>query len=227
MPKPFADLTGNGMHVHLSLHDSTTGKNLCGAGAAAMHGLSDVALKFLGGLLHHAPALTAITNPTINSFKRLNAQSTNSGATWSPAGATWGGNNRTNLIRVPGEFADGSSGARMELRLADGAVNPYLLPCIVGAAGLSGLKGNVPAAPPPCDMDMNDNTNPLVAQAKAKSQPLPKSLEDALLALETNEELKATIGGVLIDSYIKLRRQQCVEHQSQVSAWELKTYLDV
>ena len=76
-------------------------------------------------------------------------------------------------------------------------------------------------------MDMNDNTNPLVAQAKAKSQPLPKSLEDALLALETNEELKATIGGVLIDSYIKLRRQQCVEHQSQVSAWELKTYLDV
>jgi glutamine synthetase type III len=184
MPKPFADLTGTGMHVHISLHDVKTGKNLCGGGLPANHGISDVALKFLSGLLANTPAITALTNPTINSFKRLNASSTTSGATWSPAGVTWGGNNRTNLVRVPGEFAESTGGARFELRLADGAANPYLLPAAIGGAGLAGLVGACPPAPPPCDMDMFDNSNPAVAEAKAKAPKLPKSLEAALEALE-------------------------------------------
>ena len=95
MPKPFAQLTGSGCHAHLSLHDTATGKNVCGASssssvdAEAFHGLSDTARHFLAGLLASAPALAAVTNPTVNSYKRLGATSTTSGATWSPPAATW------------------------------------------------------------------------------------------------------------------------------------------
>ena len=127
MPKPFARLTGSGCHAHLSLHNAANGANVCGGGDAdAAHGLSQTALAFLAGLLAHAPALTALTNPTVNSYKRLNATATASGATWSPTAATWAGNNRTALVRVPDD-------KRMELRLADMAANPYLMAAAIGA----------------------------------------------------------------------------------------------
>ena len=102
MPKPFANLTGSGCHAHLSLHDVTTGKNLCGGGGSDVHGLSPLALNFLAGVLDNAPAITALTNPTVNSYKRLGARTTSSGATWSPTAATWAGNNRTALVRIQG-----------------------------------------------------------------------------------------------------------------------------
>ena len=138
MPKPFQATTGSGCHAHISLHDET-GKNVC-ADSSGTLGLSTTARHFVAGVLEEASALCALTNPTVNSYKRLNASGTNSGSTWSPAAATWSGNNRSALIRVPDE-------RRFEVRLADSAANPYLLPAALAAAGLEGLEAG--AEPPP------------------------------------------------------------------------------
>ncbi len=116
MPKPFSHLTGNGCHAHLSLWSSKTGKNLFEDTNGEL-GLSALAYNFLGGLMHAAEGLAAITNPTVNSYKRLNAPATLSGATWSPNTVSYAGNNRTHMIRIP-------DSGRFELRLADGADEP-------------------------------------------------------------------------------------------------------
>src|SRR5215207_7611718 len=131
MPKPFPTLTGNGCHMHISLW-SKDGKNLFEDSKDPM-GLSKLGYQFIAGLMNSAEALTAITNPTVNSYKRINAPRTTSGATWSPNTVTWTGNNRTHMVRVPGP-------GRFELRLPDGAVNPYLLQAIIIAAGLDGIR---------------------------------------------------------------------------------------
>src|SRR5262249_31637002 len=113
MPKPFINLTGNGCHVHTSMWSTKSGKNLFDDARDDV-GLSDLAYQFMAGVIHSAPALAAITNPTVNSYKRINAPVTLSGATWSPNTVTYGGNNRTHMIRIPDP-------GRFELRLADGA----------------------------------------------------------------------------------------------------------
>ena len=139
MPKPFVDLTGNSCHVHISLHRESDGANVFdrdaeGTTASSTHpfGLSDVAMHFVAGILHHAPGLTAISNPTVNSFKRINAPPPSSGATWSPSTVSWTGNNRTHMVRVP-------DAPRFEFRLSDSAANPYLLPAAILAAGKDGI----------------------------------------------------------------------------------------
>jgi len=208
------------------LHDVATGANVCGRGAAANHGLSETALKFLGGMLTNTPAMTALTNPTVNSYKRLNASSTTSGATWSPAAATWGGNNRSNLVRVPGEFSESSGGARFELRLADGAANPYLLPAAIATAGMEGLAGRAPVAPPPCDMNMYDATNPEVVKAASNAPQLPRSLEAALNELGKSTVFTSGGMGETVAAFIKLRRKQWEEYTAQLTTWELQAYLD-
>src|SRR6185503_1030392 len=129
MPKPFAGLTGNGCHVHVSAWKD--GSNVF-ADANGELGLSPTALAFIGGIVHSADALCAFLNPTVNSYKRINAPRTLSGATWSPNTVTWSGNNRTHMVRVPGK-------GRFELRLPDGAANPYLLQAAIIAAGISGI----------------------------------------------------------------------------------------
>ena len=134
MPKPFADLTGNGCHAHVSVWDKTGRKNLFHNGRDEM-GLSKLAYQFLGGILHNAESLAAVFNPTVNSYKRIDAQVTLSGATWSPNAVTYGGNNRTHMVRIPDK-------GRFELRLMDGAANPYLLQAGVLAAGLDGVENN-------------------------------------------------------------------------------------
>ena len=117
MPKPFKNLTGNGCHAHISVWDHA-GESNAFADKAKPFGLSAQGLTFLGGIMKHASALAAITNPTVNSYKRINAPRTISGATWAPNSVTWTGNNRTHMVRVPGP-------GRFELRLPDGAANPY------------------------------------------------------------------------------------------------------
>src|SRR5690606_1849238 len=126
MPKPFADLTGNGCHAHLSLWDGET--NLF-ADPAGELGLSKPGYQFIGGILHNGTALPALLNPTVNSYKRLNAPSTSSGATWPPNAISYAGNNRTHMVRIP-------ASDRIEVRLADGAVNPYLLQAALLGSGL-------------------------------------------------------------------------------------------
>ena len=128
MPKPFANLTGNGCHAHVSLWKGS--KNVFDDAGGEL-GLSQTAYHFIGGVMHSAPALAAITNPTVNSYKRINAPPTTSGATWSPNTITYAGNNRTHMIRIP-------DAGRFELRLADGATNPYLLQAALLARGWTG-----------------------------------------------------------------------------------------
>ncbi|MEM7377880.1 MAG: type III glutamate--ammonia ligase, partial [Pseudomonadota bacterium] len=133
MPKPFADLTGNGCHAHVSLWDKSGKKNLfLDKKDARGLGLSKTAYDFLGGIVQNAEALCALFNPTVNSYKRINGAVTRSGATWSPNTVTYSGNNRTHMIRVPDD-------CRFELRLMDGAANPYLMQAGFLAAGLDGL----------------------------------------------------------------------------------------
>ena len=149
MPKPIEGLTGNGCHAHISVWDTKTGKTNVFAtdkseGQTGELGLSDQGRAFLGGIMKHASALAAITNPTVNSYKRINAPRTISGATWAPNTVTWTGNNRTHMVRVPGP-------GRFELRLPDGAVNPYLLQAVIIATGLDGIRTNADPGPTPQD----------------------------------------------------------------------------
>jgi glutamine synthetase len=212
MPKPFLNLTGNGCHAHVSLWSKITGKNLFADGQGEM-GLSKEAYYFIGGLVHSADSLAAITNPTVNSFKRINAPRTASGATWSPNAVTYGGNNRTHMIRIP-------DAGRIELRLADGAANPYLLQAALLAAGLDGLKNKRdPGNRLDIDMYAQGHT---VKDAK----PLPLNLLDALRALDRSSMLKSSFGEDVIASYIKLRQAEWNEYAGQLTDWERRTTLD-
>jgi glutamate---methylamine ligase len=211
MPKPFINLTGNGCHAHISLW-SKTGKNIF-ADAKGELGLSGEAYNFIGGLVHSADALAAITNPTVNSYKRINAPRTTSGATWSPNTITYGGNNRTHMIRVPDV-------GRFELRLADGATNPYLLQAAVLAAGMDGLRHKRNPGKR-LDIDMYSEGHK-VEDAKQ----LPLNLLDALRALGRSDILKDALGEDVIAAYIKLRQAEWNEYAGQLTDWERRTTLD-
>ena len=211
MPKPFAHLTGNGCHVHVSLWKGD--KNAFDDKNDAL-GLSKEAYNFIGGLIGAADEMCSITNPTVNSYKRINAPVTTSGATWSPNTVTFAGNNRTHMIRVPG-------GGRFEFRLPDGAVNPYLLPAAVLAAGLDGIaKGTDPGKP--LDIDMYAEGH----KAPAGTKKLPLNLLDALRLTETSQLLRRELGDEFVDSYVKLKTKDWNECQRQLTPWERATTLD-
>jgi len=211
MPKPFLSLTGNGCHAHVSLW-SKAGKNVF-EDAQGELGLSKDGYHFIGGLMHSADALAAITNPTVNSYKRINAPRTTSGATWSPNSVTYGGNNRTHMIRIP-------DAGRFELRLADGATNPYLFQAALLAAGLDGLENKRdPGKRLDIDMYAEGHT---VRDAKK----LPLNLLDALRALDRSSVLKSSLGEDVVASYIKLRQAEWNEYAGQLTDWERRTTLD-
>ena len=132
MPKPFSNLTGNGCHAHVSVWNNSGKKNLFHDAKGEL-GISALGYQFLGGIMQRAPALCALWNPTVNSYKRINAPVTLSGATWSPNLVAYGGNNRSTMVRIP-------DAGRFELRLMDGASNPYLLQAGVVVAGLDGIE---------------------------------------------------------------------------------------
>ena len=213
MPKPFANRSGNGMHIHMSISDGksnlfaddTDEKNL---------GLSKLAYHFMGGLLAHAPALTAICAPTINSYKRLVVGRSLSGATWAPAYISYGDNNRSTMVRIPG--------GRLELRLADGSCNPYLATAVAIAAGLDGIEKELHPGEP-----YNNNLYDLSdRELKDKGiQTLPQSLSEALDALESDEVITGALG-VLAEEFISLKRMEWVEYMRHVSEWEVKKYLE-
>jgi len=212
MPKPFRHLTGNGCHTHLSLWDHAGNVNLFHDPAGKL-GLSTLGYQFIGGVLNATPALCAVTNPTVNSYKRLNAPVTVSGATWSPNGISYAGNNRTHTIRIP-------DAGRFEFRLADGAANPYLLPAALIAAGLEGIAQKCdPGAP----CQNNNYTDPLPA---ATTPQLPGNLLDALRNLEGNELLAKSLGSGCVSSYLKLKHQEWRDYCTRVSDWELEHTLD-
>jgi glutamine synthetase len=213
MPKPFSNRTGNGMHIHMSISDGKA--NLFADDADPHHlGLSQLAYHFLGGLLAHAPALTALCAPTINSYKRLVVGRSLSGATWAPAYISYGDNNRSSMVRAPG--------GRLELRLPDSSCNPYLATTAAIAAGLDGIDRKLdPGAP------QNGNLyefSDVELQAQG-IHTLPQSLKEAVDALAADTVIKSALG-VLADEFITLKRMEWVEYMRHVSEWEVKRYLE-
>ncbi len=213
MPKPFKGLTGNGCHAHISVWD-LEGKVNAFADKAMPFGLSAKGKTFLGGIMKHASALAAVTNPTVNSYKRINAPRTISGATWAPNTVTWTGNNRTHMVRVPGP-------GRFELRLPDGAVNPYLLQAIIIAAGLSGVRSKADPGPH-YDIDMYREGHKVTDVPK-----LPLNLLDALREYEKDAELQQALGVEFSKAYLKLKQGEWNSYCAQFTAWEHQTTLDV
>ncbi len=212
MPKPFMELTGNGCHCHASLWDKT-GKKCLFDGKDEM-GLSPLAYNFLGGVMHSAEALCALFNPTVNSYKRINAPATTSGATWAPNTVTYGGNNRTHMVRIP-------DGGRFEFRLMDGAANPYLLQAGVLAAGLEGIAEK---RDPGKRLDIDMYSEGHKAQGARK---LPLNLLDALRALDKSKSLRTAMGSEQIDSYVKLKMQEWNSYCHHLTQWERDRTLDV
>ena len=213
MPKPIPGLTGNGCHAHISVWDRATGRNAFADDSKEL-GLSDSGRHFLGGIMKHASALAVITNPTINSYKRINAPRTISGATWAPNTVTWTGNNRTHMVRVPGP-------GRFELRLPDGAVNPYLLQAVIIAAGLDGLRSKADPGPRH-DIDMYAEGHKIEGAPK-----LPLNLLDAIRAYDADEGLKEAMGQDFSAAYLKLKMQEWNSFVNHFSPWERDNTLDI
>ncbi|WP_126976393.1 type III glutamate--ammonia ligase [Frigidibacter oleivorans] len=213
MPKPIMGLTGNGCHAHISVWDTATGRNAFADDGKDL-GLSDEGRHFLGGIMQHASALAAICNPTVNSYKRINAPRTVSGATWAPNTVTWTGNNRTHMVRVPGP-------GRFELRLPDGAANPYLLQAVIIAAGLSGLRSKADPGPRH-DIDMYAEGHKVTDAPK-----LPLNLLDAIRAYEADADLCAAMGEGFSAAYVKLKTQEWTSYCSHLSQWERDNTLDI
>ncbi len=209
MPKPFANLTGSGCHAHVSVWRGD--RNLF-ADPEDELGISAACRHFVGGVLRHAEGLAALTNPTVNSYKRINGAVTLSGATWAPGSITWAGNNRTHMVRIP-------DAGRFEIRLADGAANPYLLQAGLLAAGLAGMAS---AADPGPRLDINMYTHGETVRARR----LPANLLDALRAFEADTTLCAALGESFATAYLRLKHQDWAAYARHLSSWELETTLD-
>ena len=220
MPKPIEGLTGNGCHTHVSVWDAPGAEAKTnvfagdGDGPTGEVGLSERGKHFLGGIMAHAGAMVAITNPTVNSYKRINAPETTSGATWAPNTITWSGNNRTHMVRVPGP-------GRFELRLPDGAANPYLLQATIIAAGLDGLATE---ADPGRRYDINMYTEANKARGAKK---LPLNLLDALRAFNRDSALKSALGDEFSAAFLKLKTREWNAYASHFSEWERQNTLDI
>ena len=210
MPKPFADLTGNGCHAHVSLWRGD--QNLFHDPNGEL-GVSSLGYNFIGGVMGSAGALAAITNPTVNSYKRINAPPTLSGATWSPNMISWSGNNRTHMIRIPDP-------GRFELRLADGAVNPYLLPAAILATGLDGVRNK---RDPGRRLDINMYAE---ADKAGDVKRLPLNLLDALRAFEASAVLGDALGKDFVAAYLKLKHAEWNSYARHLTTWERQTTLD-
>jgi glutamine synthetase len=214
MPKPFSNRPGNGMHMHMSIGDGEKSLFQDDNDPSGL-GLSSLAYHFLGGILAHAPALTALCNPTVNSYKRLVVGRSLTGSTWAPAYISYGNNNRSTLVRIPY--------GRLELRLPDGSCNPYLATAAVIAAGLDGVarqlnpgKGH--------DENLYDYS-PEQLQA-LKIGILPQNLGEALDALESDAVIMDALGANLAQEFLKIKRMEWIDYQRHVSQWEIDRYVE-
>ena len=213
MPKPFAGLTGNGCHAHVSLWNRAGRRNLF-LDAGGELGLSPLGYRFLAGVLHAAEPLAAIFNPTVNSYKRIDAPVTLSGAAWSPNAVSYSGNNRTHMIRIPDP-------GRFELRLMDGAVNPYLAQAGILMAGLDGIeKEREPGRR--LDVNMYEEGRRL-----RRLRRLPANLLDAVRLLDKSRLARDGLGDELVSAYVKLKLDEWRSYAGAISPWEREHTLDV
>jgi glutamine synthetase len=222
MPKPFANLTGNGCHFHVSLwKDGENAFERDPADDPRGLGLSELAYGFLGGLKAHAKAYIAVTAPTVNSYKRLTVGAPTSGATWAPAYVSYGYNNRTQMLRIPGP-------GRIEDRTVDGSCNPYLAATAMLAAGLDGVQRGLDPGDP-----NSANLYTLSAEERAAQgiEVLPANLLDATRELEQDDVLRAALGqtrdGDYIDYFIKIKQGEVQAAHEQITQWELERYLQL
>lgn len=214
MPKPFAHLTGNGAHFHMSVWEAEKDVNLFDDPKDEM-GLSPMAYHFCGGLMRHAKALAAVTNPLVNSYKRLIRGAPNSGATWAPVYVTYGGSNRTQMIRIPGP-------GRIENRIIDGAANPYLAATVLLAAGLDGVKNKID---PGSKNTRNMYEVPEEELIRDSIEFLPTTLKDAIDHFEADEVLRDALGQEYSEMYIRVKREEWNAYHRSVSQWELDNYI--
>jgi glutamine synthetase len=218
MPKPFSHLTGNGGHFHMSLWDGDTNLFLDEDDPRGL-GLSELAYNFIGGLKKHAKAYIAVTAPTVNSYKRLKVGAPTSGATWSPVYVTYGYNNRTQMLRIPGP-------GRVEDRTIDGSCNPYLAATVVLAAGLDGIAKKLDPGDPNSGNMYTTSEDEL---KKRGVELLPANLLDATRELEQDDVIREALGRGkdedYADYYIRVKRDEWARYHEQVTPWEIKEYL--
>ncbi|NIQ04387.1 MAG: type I glutamate--ammonia ligase [Candidatus Korarchaeota archaeon] len=213
MPKPVYGVNGNGMHVHLSLFNNT-GENIF-YDEEDQYGLSAIAYQFMAGLLEHAPAVTAVCNPLVNSYKRLLP------GYEAPVYIAWSVLNRSALIRKPAFRRPEST--RMEFRSPDPSCNPYLAFAVILAAGLDGIKRKLD-----CPQHIRENIYNFT-EAKRKEygiEKLPANLKEALEALKKDEIIKKALGEHVYKKFLRAKLQEWEEYESQVTSWELTKYLE-
>ena len=218
MPKPFTELTGNGCHFHMSLWDGDTNLFLDEDDPRGL-GLSELAYNFIGGLKKHAKAYIGVTAPTVNSYKRLKQGTTTSGATWSPVYISYGHNNRTQMLRVPGP-------GRVEDRTIDGSCNPYLAATVILAAGIDGIENKLDPGEPKAG---NLYTTSAEELEKEGIEVLPANLLDATRELERDDVIREALGEArnedYVDYFIRVKRDEWTRYHEQVTPWEIKEYL--
>lgn len=210
MPKPFSHLTGNGAHIHNSLWQGGTNAFEEGADEG---GLAPVGYQFLAGVLAHAKGLLALCSPTINSYRRLGAAMTTSGSTWSPRYISYGGNNRTHMLRIP-------EAGRFECRVVDGSANLYLVLAGLLAAGLDGIENQMQPGP-------RIDANLFVRGSEFPDlEKLPANLLDALEALKQDDLLMATLGEDAAKTFFEFKYDEWNQHSAQITPWEMSRYVN-
>lgn len=211
MPKPKSGMNGSGMHINMSLlkdgknifHDTTKEREL-----------SEEALSFIAGLMHHVPSMAAITNPLVNSYKRLVP------GYEAPVYIAWSVTNRSPLIRIPSTRGEGT---RVELRSPDPAANPYLALAVCLAAGLDGIKKKMKPAP---SVDSNINNMTEEEKKNLNIKHLPGSLGEALEEFEKSELIRTVLGDHMFENYLKVKKSEWSQYRTQVSEWEIEQYLN-
>jgi len=211
MPKPIFGISGSGMHVHQSLFSE--GQNVFFDESGDHDGISDVMRWYIGGLLKHARGFCAITNPLVNSYKRLVP------GYEAPTDLAWSLRNRSPLIRVP---ARRGIGTRCEVRMPDPSCNPYLAFAAMLAAGLDGVKNQIEPPPP---ISANVYTMSARERSRLKIRSLPANLGEAVALLEKDEVVKNSLGSHISEQFIAAKKQEWAEYIGAVHPWEVDRYL--
>jgi glutamine synthetase len=223
MPKPFAHLTGNGCHMHMSLwKDGTNVFDADPGDDPNGMGLSETAYQFVGGLKAHAKAYIAVTAPTVTSYKRLAIGSPRSGSTWAPVFVSYGYNNRTQMLRIP-------AAGRIEDRTVDGSCNPYLAATAVLAAGLDGIERGLDAGAPTTELNLHELSD--AKRSELGIEMLPANLLDATRELEKCDVLRRALGTTAredyVDYFVRVKRDEYQQAHEQITQWELDRYLQL
>jgi glutamine synthetase len=218
MPKPYSDRTGNGGHFNMSLADLETGANaFVDDDDPRGAGVSELAYRFIAGILRHAAAISAVSSPTVNSYKRLVKSGSMTGFTWAPVFISYGANNRTHMLRIP------SGGGRVESRAVDTACNPYLTAAMLLGAGLEGIEQDLDPGDP-IGLNMYEQSDAKLEQLGVRV--LPRTLLEAVEALDADPLAEQVLGSELKASYVELKGREWWDFHNTVSEWEYDRYLE-